>query len=162
MKNTLALCSAVLLACAAGAWAQSGDTTFANKAASGGMAEVKLGQLAADKGASDFVKQFGQRMVQDHSKANDDLKSVAAKDNITLPTDLDAKDQATYDRLSKLSGAAFDHAYLSDMMKDHKMDIALFQTEASSGKNSDLKDFATRTLPTLKQHLEMLQQKKIM
>jgi putative membrane protein len=110
MKRILPVCTALLLGCSMGAWAQSMDTNFAKQAAMGGMAEVKLGQLAVDKGSSDFVKQFGQKMVDDHGKANDQLKSVAAKDSITLPTDISPKDQALFDRLSKLSGAAFDSA----------------------------------------------------
>src|SRR5579885_1157926 len=87
------------------------DDMFAKKAAEGGMAEVELGKLAADKGTSPDVKAFGQRMVDDHTKANDQLKSVASQENIALPTDINAKDKAEKDRLSKLSGAAFDRAY---------------------------------------------------
>lgn len=145
-----------------GAWAQSQDMTFAKGAAAGGMAEVKLGQLAADKGSSDFVKQFGQKMVDDHSKANDKLKAVAEKDKITLPTDVMAKDQALYDRLSKLSGAAFDSAYISAMKTDHRKDIAEFTKESNAGKNPDVKSFASETLPTVKMHYQMLQTKKMM
>lgn len=131
------------------------DTQFANKAASGGMAEVKLGELALQNASSSDVKQFAQKMVDDHSKANDKLKSVASKENITLPSDVDAKDKATYDRLSKLKGAAFDRAYMRDMVTDHKADVAEFHREANSGKNSDLKTFASDTLPTLQEHLKM-------
>lgn len=167
MKRLFPICGALVLGCSLGAFAQNTNASAADKkfvmdAASGGMAEVKLGQLAQDKGSSDFVKQFGQKMVQDHSKANDDLKAVAQKDNITIPSDLNAKDQATYDRLSKLSGAAFDSAYTKAMMMDHKKDIADFQKEANSGMNADVKDFAGKTLPTLKQHQQMLQTHKVM
>ncbi len=133
------------------------DSRFAMKAAQGGMAEVKLGQLAQDKGSSDSVKQFGKKMVDDHSKANDQLKSVAAKENMTLPTEMDAKDQAIYDRLSKLSGAAFDRAYARDMVRDHKEDVADFQKEANKGKDDAIKNFAAQTLPTLQEHLKMAQ-----
>ncbi len=134
------------------------DMTFAKKAAQGGMAEVNLGQLAQQKGSSDTVKSFGKRMVDDHSKANEQLKSVASKDNIQLPASVDAKDQATYDRLSKMSGAAFDRAYAQDMVKDHQEDIAEFQKEANSGKNPDVRNFAQETLPTLQEHLKLAQQ----
>ena len=130
------------------------DTHFAKEAAQGGMAEVKLGQLAQDKGASDSVKNFGKRMMDDHSKAGDKLKDVASKENITLPTDISAKDQATYDRLSKLNGAAFDRAYAKDMVKDHQADVAAFQKEANGGKTNSLKSFASDTLPTLQDHLK--------
>lgn len=134
------------------------DSHFATKAAAGGMAEVKLGELALKNASSADVKTFAQTMVDDHSKANDKLKSIAGKHSINLPTSLDAKDQATYDRLSKLQGAAFDRAYMQDMVKDHKTDVAEFQKEANSGKNSDIKQFASDTLPTLQHHLSMAQQ----
>ena len=130
------------------------DTQFAKKAAQGGMAEVKLGQLAQEKGTSDTVKKFGQRMVEDHTKAGDELKRAAAQDNITLPDTISAKDKGTYDELSKLSGAAFDRAYARDMVKDHEEDIADFNKEANGGKNAAIKDFATQTLPTLQDHLK--------
>jgi putative membrane protein len=131
-----------------------GDQKFAKEAAQGGMAEVKLGQLAQEKASSDAVKNFGKRMVDDHSKAGDKLKDAASKENITLPTDIAAKDQATYDRLAKLSGAAFDKAYMKDMVADHEKDVAAFQKEANSGKNDSLKSFASETLPTLQDHLK--------
>src|SRR6202051_2133179 len=131
-----------------------GDAHFAKEAAQGGMAEVKLGQLAQEKGSSDSLKSFGKRMVDDHSKAGDKLKEVASRESITLPNDLSAKDQATYDRLAKLNGAAFDRAYARDMVKDHETDIAAFQKEASAGKDESLKSFASETLPTLQDHLK--------
>jgi putative membrane protein len=130
------------------------DTQFVKKAAQGGIAEVKLGQLAQEKGTSDSVKKFGQRMVEDHTKAGDELKRAAAQENITLPDDISAKDKATYDSLSKLSGAAFDRAYARDMVKDHEEDIADFNKEANGGKNAAIKDFATQTLSTLQDHLK--------
>ena len=131
-----------------------GDAHFAKEAAQGGMAEVKLGQLAEEKGSSDSVKSFGKRMVDDHSKAGDKLKEVASRESITLPTDISAKDQATYDRLSKLNGAWFDRAYARDMVKDHETDVAAFQKEANAGKDDSLKSFASETLPTLQDHLK--------
>src|SRR5690242_8525302 len=79
----------------------SSNENFAKKAAQGGMAEVKLGQLAEEKGSNPAVKNFGRRMVQDHSKANDQLKSATSKESIPLPNEVDKSDQATYDRLSK-------------------------------------------------------------
>src|SRR5579875_627875 len=102
---------------------KSADMSFAMKAAQGGMAEVQLGQLAAQKATNPDVKAFGQQMVDDHTKANDDLKSVAQGENITLPASLDAKDQAEYTKLQGLSGAAFDRAYVKDMVKDHEHDV---------------------------------------
>ena len=130
------------------------DTQFAKKAAQGGMAEVKLGQLAQEKGASDSVRKFGQRMVEDHTRAGDELKRAAAQDNITLPDAVSAKDKATYDSLSKLSGAAFDRAYARNMVKDHEEDIADFNKEADGGQKAATKDFASQTIPTLQDHLK--------
>src|SRR4051812_38412954 len=136
----------------------SSDTAFVKKAAQGGLAEVELGQLATQKAASDDVKKFGQRMVDDHTKANDQLKQVASQKNITLPTDIGAKNKATKDHLEKLSGAAFDKAYMTHMVQDHKKDVAEFQKEANSGKDADVKNFASQTLPTLQEHLKMAQE----
>ena len=130
------------------------DTIFAKKAAAGGTAEVKLGQLAQEKGTSEAVKAFGKRMETDHSKAGDKLKDVASKNNINLPSGMNKKDQATYDRLSKLSGPAFDRAYAQDMVTDHQEDIAEFKKEANDGENKDIKNFASSTLPTLEDHLK--------
>jgi putative membrane protein len=131
-----------------------GDAHFAKEAAQGGIAEVKLGQLAEGKGSNDTVKSFGKRMVDDHSKAGDKLKAVASRESITLPTDISAKDQATYDRLAKLNGTAFDRAYAKDMVKDHETDVAAFQKETNAGKDDSLKSFASETLPTLQDHLK--------
>jgi putative membrane protein len=130
------------------------DKTFVMKAAEGGLAEVQLGQLAADKASSDDVKQFGKMMVDDHTKANDQLKSVAQQKGITLPTDLNAKDKAEKDRLSKLSGEQFDKAYMQAMVKDHVKDVSEFKKESTSAKDTDLKNFASQTLPTLQTHLD--------
>jgi putative membrane protein len=137
--------------------AQTADTKFVKDAAVGGMAEVELGKLAKDKGASDGVKQFGQKMVDDHTAVNNDLKTVAKNKNIDLPTALDAKHQATVDRLSKLSGADFDHAYSTEMLKDHQTDVKEFQHEAQAGADPDVKSFASKHLPTLQEHLKMAQ-----
>ena len=128
------------------------------KAAEGGMAEVQMGQLAQQNGQSQAVKDFGKRMVDDHSKANDQLKQVATQQGVTLPSDLNSKDKAEYDRMSKLNGDAFDKAYAKMMVSDHKKDISEFQREASAGSNPDVKGFATQTLPTLQDHLTMAEQ----
>ncbi len=129
------------------------DATFVKQAAEGGLAEVELGKVAAQKGSSDDVKKFGQRMVDDHSKANEQLQQVAASKNISLPTGLSAKDKATLSRLDKLSGAAFDRAYMNTMVKDHTKDVSEFRKEASGGSDPDVKKFAQGTLPTLESHL---------
>jgi putative membrane protein len=130
------------------------DRTFIKKAAEGGMAEVELGKLAADKGTTDDVKKFGQRMVDDHTKANDQLKQIASSKGVAVPDDLNAKDKALKARLEKLSGAQFDRAYMKDMVKDHVEDVADFSKESKMAKDPDVKSFASQTLPTLKDHLK--------
>jgi len=134
----------------------TGDVNFAAEAASGGMTEVALGKIAQEKGVNARVKKFGSMMVMDHSKANDSLKALAARKNITLPAAPNAKDQATIDKLSKLSGKAFDDAYVSDMIDDHKHDVKAFEDATKSLKDPDLKAFATKTLPVLKTHLDAI------
>ena len=136
---------------------KSPDHSFIMKAAEGGLAEVELGKLAADKGSSEQVKQFGQKMVDDHGKANDELKTLAQNKNITLPTDLNSKDKATKEKLEKLSGAEFDRAYMQAMVKDHNTDVSEFRKESNSGKDPDVKAFAAKTLPTLESHLKLAQ-----
>jgi putative membrane protein len=134
---------------------KSADTKFAVAAAQGGMAEVQMGQLAVQKATNPDVKAFGQHMVDDHSKANDELKEVASKEGITLPTSVNAKDQALMSRLQNLSGTEFDKAYMKAMVKDHEEDVKEFQKQANSGTDAGLKDFASKTLPTLQSHLDM-------
>jgi putative membrane protein len=134
------------------------DQHFVMEAAKGGLAEVELGKLASDKASSDQVKQFGKRMVDDHSKANDELKSLAQSKNITLPTQVDPKDKAFVDRLSKLSGEQFDRAYMRHMLADHRKDVNAFRTESQSGKDPEVKAWAAKTLPTLEEHLKQAQE----
>jgi len=133
------------------------DSDFITKAAQGGMAEVEMGRIAVQRGTNDDVKRFGQHMVDDHTKANDELKGVASQKGIAVPSNVDPKQKATMDRLSNLSGAAFDRAYMQDMVKDHQEDVAEFQREANSGADPDVKNFAAKTLPTLQEHLKMAQ-----
>ena len=136
---------------------KSPDAKFAIMAAQGGMAEVQLGQLAAQKASSADVKAFGQQMVDDHSRANDQLKSVAQGQGMTLPTSLNAKDQALYTKLQGLSGANFDKTYVKAMVKDHQEDVKEFQKEGDTGKDPQIKNFASQTLPVLQQHLSKIQ-----
>jgi putative membrane protein len=133
------------------------DQKFVKEAAVGGLAEVQLGKLAEQKASSPAVKQFAQRMVQDHSKANDQLKQVAEKEGVAIPSSLDSKHQKRIDKLSKLSGSEFDKAYIKDQLKDHKKDVSEFKDEANHGTKPDVKNFASETLPTLEQHLSMVQ-----
>jgi putative membrane protein len=133
------------------------DESFMKKAADGGMAEVQLGQLAEKNGSNDGVKQFGQRMVTDHGKMNDKLKSLAATKNVTLPSSVSGKHKSAYNHLSSKTGAEFDKEYITMMIKDHNEDIAEFRKEADSGTDPDVKALASEALPTLQEHLRMAQ-----
>jgi putative membrane protein len=137
------------------------DRKFVEKAASGGMAEVKLGQLAVEKGTSPTVKQFGQRMVDDHGKANDELKAIASKKDMPLPTDVDSEAKATYEKLAKMSGPAFDKAYMEAMVKDHDKDVKEFKKQVSmASADPDLKEWAQKTLAVIEDHDHMAHQDK--
>ncbi|SPF39148.1 exported hypothetical protein [Candidatus Sulfopaludibacter sp. SbA4] len=130
------------------------DRKFLKDAAIGGMTEVQLGKLAQEKASSPDVKQFGQKMIDDHTKANDEIRQIAVGKSISVPESLDAKHKARVDKLSKLSGAEFDKAYIKDQLKDHEQDVKEFQQEAQSGDDAAVKAFASKTLPTLQSHLQ--------
>ena len=129
------------------------DHQFIQDAAADGMAEVKVGKLASEKASNSDVKQFADRLVKDHTKANDELKKVAQQETINLPQELKPQQQKTYDHLSSLSGEAFDRAYVKHMVEDHQKAVKLFQRQAKSASNPALKEFAANTLPTLQEHL---------
>ncbi|GAC1427662.1 MAG: hypothetical protein NVSMB62_25590 [Acidobacteriaceae bacterium] len=135
--------------------ASAGDKKFVMKALQGGMAEVKLGQLATEKASSQEVKDFGQKMVDDHTKLGDQMKSVAAQIGVTVPSDVSAKDKALMTKLQGLSGAAFDKAYINAMVADHKEDDKEFKMEETGGKNSQVKDAATQGESLIAGHLQM-------
>ncbi len=147
----------VALFCNARAELAVTDEQFVKKAAQGGMVEVRLGELAKQKATKSGVKDFGAMMATDHSKANADLIALAQKKGVKLSTDLDPKHKAVVERLSKLSGADFDKAYVADMVEDHKKDIAEFEEASRAVKDAELKAFAEKTLPTLRRHLERIQ-----
>lgn len=132
------------------------DRRFATKAAAAGLAEVNDANIALQKSSRQDVKAFAQRMVQDHTKANDQLKSIASAEGINLPTGESAADQKKTDALQNLSGAQFDRRYITGQRAAHKQAVALFSKESSSGKDSQLKSFAGQTLPTLQDHLKMI------
>lgn len=133
------------------------DEVFAKKAAAGGLTEVELGKLAQQNGDSQDVKDFGAKMVDDHGKANDNLKAVAAKNNLTIPDKPNTEQQTLIDKLGKETGKAFDAAYIRAMVKAHEGDKALFTEEVATAKNPDLKQFASDTLEIVKEHLGMIQ-----
>ena len=134
------------------------DQMFMDNAAQGGLAEVQLGQLAKQNASSEAVKQFGDRMVTDHSKANDELQQLAQKKGVPLPTKPSGKDKKLSKELQAKQGADFDRAYIQSMMKDHKNDIAEFQNQAENGHDPDVKAWAQKMLPILEQHMTQAQQ----
>ena len=148
---TLLICAAFPAASGA---ADTDDAAFVANAASGGMMEVELGSLAEKKAADPDVKAFGRRMVEDHSKANDGLRAVAAKAGIPVPGKMSAENHATVQELSALQGEAFNRRYVELMVEDHEKDVAAFHKQASAG-DSSIDSWARDTLPTLERHLEM-------
>jgi putative membrane protein len=137
-----------------------GDRDFVDKAAAGGMAEVKLATLAMDRGASMEVKRFARKMLEDHSKANTELKGLAEKKSLELPTALAPKHEAVYEKLVKLEGAEFDREYMKAMADDHDATVKLFKDEVAKGQDADLRAFASKTLPVLEKHDAMAHEKK--
>jgi putative membrane protein len=131
------------------------DADWAVKAADGGMTEVALGKLAATNASNPKVKELGKMMVEDHSKANEELKSLAQKKGITLPTSMSEEHQKDHDDLAKLKGADFDRKYAEMMVDDHQEDIDEFQKEADHGKDADVKSWAAGKVPVLQHHLDM-------
>ncbi|MCE3225492.1 MAG: hypothetical protein K0S32_43 [Bacteroidetes bacterium] len=134
------------------------DEKFVMEAAKGGILEVKLGQLAQTNSSSPEVKLLGQMMVEDHSKANEELKTLALSKGILLPNSLDAEGQKKYDKLAQKKGEEFDKAYTQCMVKDHKKDVALFKKESKKGSDTEMKNWASKTVPKLEHHLEMSKQ----
>lgn len=134
--------------------AQSADQLFATEAASEEMVEVKLGQLAQQNGVSEAVRKFGKWMETDYTLAGDKLRAAASRNDILLPSTISDVDQATFNRLSQLSGPEFDEAYTKDMVKDLEKYLAAFKKEAAKGRNSDIKQCASDTLSALQDHLK--------
>ena len=132
------------------------DEKFMLAAAQGGMLEVRLGEVAKEKAARQDVKDFGAMMATDHGKAGEELNSVATKNGVTLPADLDARHKAIVDKLSKLSGAEFDKTYIAEMVKDHEKDAIAFKDASKTAKNPEVKGFAPKTLPVIKSHLKKI------
>jgi putative membrane protein len=131
------------------------DTEFAVAAADGGMLEVQLGQLAQTNALSAEIKTLGRMMVDDHSKANEELRNLAIRKNISIPVRLSEKNQKKYDDLAKKTGKEFDEAYSEFMVKDHKEDIDKFRKEAEKGKDPDLQAWASNKIATLEHHLQV-------
>lgn len=134
------------------------DEAFLKKAAQGGLMEVRLGELAKSKGMQPGVKDFGAMLASDHGKANAELKSLAESKKVELPGQLDSKGEAMINRFEKLSGAEFDKEFVEAMIKDHKKDVKEFEDVAKDSKDADVKAFAEKTLPTLRSHLQKVEE----
>ena len=134
------------------------DRMFVSKAMQGSLAEVQLGQLTLQKSNNPQVKEFAQRMIDDHTKLNEQMKPVAQQVGVKPPEQISKGDRKTIAKLQGLSGSAYDQAYIKDMVKDHKQDLNEFQMEASSGQDQTVKDAANQGSKVIAQHLQMAQQ----
>ena len=133
-----------------------GDLAFINDAAPGGMAEVELGKMAVSKAQNADVKAFAQKMIDDHSKAGEELKKLADQKKVKLPPDVLPAHKQLMDKLSKMSGADFDKQYVEAMVEAHDKDVTAFENVSKTAGDADVKAFAMKTLPTLKMHQEMI------
>jgi putative membrane protein len=131
------------------------EASFIKEAAQGGLAEVQMGKLAAEKGQNQEIKQLGQRLEQDHSKANQELTQLAQTKGVTLPSEPPRKEERMADKLQDKTGADFDKAFAEHAIKDHEKDITKFEKALRDCKDSDLRAFIEKTLPVLRQHLQM-------
>ena len=136
------------------------DTKFMTKAASGGMLEVQLGKAVAPNAMSPQVKMIAERMVTDHTKINDELKAMAAKMNVTLPTTLGNDAESVYKDVTGKKGIAMEKEYVDKMESDHKEDVKDFEEASTKAASPELRAFAAKTLPTLREHLAMIEKDK--
>jgi putative membrane protein len=143
---------------ASGSSLDAKDRRFIEKLAAGNEAEIQLGQLAQQKAQNQQVKDFAQRMVNDHTNAKNQMQQILSKDNINAPSQPDPKEQAEMQRLQSLSGSQFDKAYMQHMVQDHRKDVAEVQRASQTAKNPDVKQLASQLLPTLQSHLQQAQQ----
>jgi putative membrane protein len=150
--------SAAALPQAGAANLSAADQAFVQKAAQGGIAEVQIAQLAQQKTASDQVKQFAQKMIDDHTPNNEQLVKLATAEGVTPPSEPNVQQQKMAQHLESLSGQKFDHAYIRGQIHAHMVMLKLFQAEASGGQDARLKAFAEQTVPTIQEHLSMAQQ----
>jgi putative membrane protein len=136
----------------------SADQAFIDEAAKGGLAEVTLGRVAAQRAVNPQVKEFGQMLADDHSKANSELLSLGMDRGLKPPTDMEGEAQGVLAQLNLAKGAEFDRVYLNAMVEDHRKDVEAFRKEAENGQDSVIKAWAGRTLPTLQHHLGMAEE----
>lgn len=131
------------------------DERFVLEAGQGGLTEVALARLALERSENEEVRRFAQMMIDDHTAANAELMQIASSKNMTMPTEMNEKQRKTMEKLNGLSGAQFDREYMRQMVKDHEATVKLFEREADRGTDADLKAFAAKTLPNLREHLQM-------
>ncbi|MEG4328179.1 DUF4142 domain-containing protein [Microcoleus sp. herbarium5] len=136
----------------------SQDRNFVMQAGQIGMLEVELGRLAVQRGSTAGVKQYGQEMVEEHTRANQELMQLVMQKQVELPTEMSTQNTALMERLSGLSGRSFDTAYKQAMIESHNQAIALFQAQSQQGQDPELKAWATQKLPNLQAHLQMVNQ----
>jgi putative membrane protein len=134
------------------------DAAFLRDAASANMMEIRLGQTAQTKAMNSAVKQFGQRMVNDHTNLQNQVASLVTANKVSVSQAMNSKNQGEFNRVNKLSGQAFDSAYMNLMVQAHRQDIANFQTQSQSAKSTQVRTLATNSLPVLQQHLSLATQ----
>jgi len=134
------------------------DKIFLKKAMQGSLAEVQLGELTLQKSNNDQVKQFARKMIDDHTKLNEQMKPIAQQLSVEIPTEVSKKDKSLMSKMQGLSGPAYDQAYIKDTVKGHKEDLSSFQMEASRGHDPTVKDAALQGSKTISEHLQMAQQ----
>ncbi|HYJ91930.1 MAG TPA: DUF4142 domain-containing protein, partial [Pyrinomonadaceae bacterium] len=132
------------------------DEDFMKDVANAGTDEIEFSKLASTKSTNADIKKFAQMMVADHTKAATELKALATKKSVTLPTDMDSSHKSELDSLKSKTGADFDKTYVDDMVSDHEKAVSDFQSKAKNASDPDVKAFAEKTLPTLQKHLDAI------
>ena len=157
MRSLVLFAALSLLAAPLGANAQTtiNAQQFAEKVAISDMFEIETGKLAQQKGKNAEIKKFGEQMVRDHTKTSTELKELVngGKVKVNLPTAMDSEHQDKLKQLQSASADQFDRTYATEQVKAHEDAVALFQNYSTSGENADLKNWAGKTLPALKEHL---------
>lgn len=131
------------------------EANFLVEAANGGMTEVQAGQIAQEKATNDDVKKFAAKMVEDHTKLNDQLKSLASKLNVTIPSAINGNSQSMIDKLNNAKSVDFNKTYMDMIVEDHNKDVDFFQKTAANASNPEIHDFVTNALPILQSHQQM-------
>ena len=166
MLRNLAIFSVAALICPLAVYAQvnlpakvnPAEQAFLRHAAEINIADVDLAQLAQENSSAESVKQFAQRVINDHTNNEQKVKDLAARVDVVLPDQLSANQTDEYARLTKLSGPEFEHAYINDMIQGHEQAISQYENEAKTATNSAVRMYASETLPMLREHLKLAHQ----